>query len=551
MASTELTDLLKRSLQVGAREVRLTPGRRTVVSLPQGDSEVRGDAWTPERIDQLVSSVITPAARRTLGSGFAEWDFTLEGRGTVRARVEVKSGASHAVFSLDRANVAGGPVDRPPPPPPVREERPAPIARDESFGGFQDRSFSPEPASIPVAAEPHIPVASQPRMPAAPEPRIAVSNGPPARASFEAAQGPAGHIDRLLLLMLERKASDLHVTTAAVPLLRVDGEMAPIAGEAEFTNESMQAMLMPIVPPRNREEFANTHDSDFAYELPGRARFRVNVFQDLRGMGAVFRVIPSKILTVDDLGLPKDLLTLCHLPKGLVLVTGPTGSGKSTTLAALIDYINRTRSAHVITIEDPVEFVHPNKKCLINQRQVGEHTDSFKRALRAALREDPDIVLLGEMRDLETVSIAIETAETGHLVFGTLHTSSAPSTIDRIIDQYPPEQQNQIRVMLSTSLKGVISQMLCKKIGGGRVAALEVMFAVPAIANLIRESKIFQIPSIMQTGKKLGMQLMNEALLKHVKDGNVTAEEALSKSYDRSTLTMLLQQNNIQVPALG
>jgi len=550
MASTELADLLKRSLQVGAREVRLTPGRRTVVSLPQGDSEVRGDAWTPERIDALVNTVITPAARRTLGSGFAEWDFSLEGRGTVRARVEVKGGAPHAVFSLDRANVAGGRDDRPPPPP-VREERSSPMAREDAFGGFQDRSLGPEPTSIPVAAEPRMPVATQPRMPAASEPRI-VPGGPPGRASFDAgAQGATGHIDRLLFLMLEKKASDLHVTTASVPLLRVDGEMAPIAGEAEFTNESMQAMLMPIVPPRNREEFEKTHDSDFAYELPGRARFRVNIFQDLRGMGAVFRVIPSKILTVDDLGLPKDLLTLCHLPKGLVLVTGPTGSGKSTTLAALIDYINRNRSAHVITIEDPVEFVHPNKKCLINQRQVGEHTDSFKRALRAALREDPDIVLLGEMRDLETVSIAIETAETGHLVFGTLHTSSAPSTIDRIIDQYPPEQQNQIRVMLSTSLKGVISQMLCKKIGGGRVAALEVMFAVPAIANLIRESKIFQIPSIMQTGRKLGMQLMNDALVKHVKDGNITAEEALSKSYDRATLTMLLQQNNIPVPALG
>jgi len=551
MASSELTDLLKRSLQVGAREVRLTPGRRTVVSLPQGDSEVRGDAWTAERIDELVGTVITPAARRTLGSGFAEWDFSLEGRGTVRGRVEIKGGVPHAVFSLDRANVAGGRDDRaPPPPPPARDERPAPMAREDAFGGFQDRSLPPEPASIPVAADPRTPIATQPRMPAAVEPRIAVSNGPTARASFDAlAQGPTGHIDRLLLLMLEKKASDLHVTTASVPLLRVDGEMGPIAGEAEFTSESMQAMLMPIVPPRNREEFDKTHDSDFAYELPGRARFRVNIFQDLHGTGAVFRVIPSKILTVDDLGLPKDLLTLCHLPKGLVLVTGPTGSGKSTTLAALIDYINRTRNAHVITIEDPVEFVHPNKKCLINQRQVGEHTDSFKRALRAALREDPDIVLLGEMRDLETVSIAIETAETGHLVFGTLHTSSAPSTIDRIIDQYPPEQQNQIRVMLSSSLKGVISQMLCKKIGGGRVAALEVMFSVPAIANLIRESKIFQIPSIMQTGRKLGMQLMNDALVKHVKDGNITAEEALSKSYDRATLTMLMQQNNIPVPA--
>jgi twitching motility protein PilT len=527
-ASLELTDLLKRALQVGAREVRLAPGRRTVVSLPQGDSEVKGDAWTAERIADLVGGIITPAARRTLGSGFAEWDFVLEGRGAVRARVEVKAGAQHVSFGLDRAAVGGGAL---------RDERPAPRPEPVGLGGFQERALTPDPAPIPSAVEPRIAVS------AAPEPR---------RASLEShAQGPTSAIDRLLGIMLEKKASDLHITTAATPLLRVDGEMVPIAGEPVFTPESMTRTLMPIVPERNREEFERTHDSDFAYELPGQARFRVNVFVDLRGVGAVFRVIPSKILTVDDLGLPKDLLTLCHLPKGLVLVTGPTGSGKSTTLAALIDYINRNRSAHVITIEDPVEFVHPNKKCLINQRQVGEHTDSFKRALRAALREDPDIVLLGEMRDLETVSIAIETAETGHLVFGTLHTSSAPSTIDRIIDQYPPEQQNQIRVMLSSSLKGVISQMLCKKIGGGRVAALEVMFSIPAIANLIRESKIFQIPSIMQTGRKLGMALMNDSLLKHVKDGVISAEEALSKSYDRATLTTLLQQNNVQVPVLG
>jgi twitching motility protein PilT len=386
-------------------------------------------------------------------------------------------------------------------------------------------------------------------IPLAEEPRSAAISSP--RPSFEDPSQPTAAIDRLLGVMLEKKASDLHVSTTSPPLLRLDGEMLQIPGESAFSNESMQRMLMPIVPARNREEFERTHDSDFAYELPGRARFRVNVFMDLRGMGAVFRVIPSKILTVDDLGLPKDLLTLCHLPKGLVLVTGPTGSGKSTTLAALIDYINRTRSAHVITIEDPIEFVHPNKKCLINQRQVGEHTDSFKRALRAALREDPDIVLLGEMRDLETVSIAIETAETGHLVFGTLHTSSAPSTIDRIIDQYPPEQQNQIRVMLSSSLKGVISQMLCKKVGGGRVAALEVMFAVPAIANLIRESKIFQIPSIMQTGRKLGMALMNDSLLRLVKEGVVSPEEALSKSYDRATLTTVLQQAGVSVASVG
>jgi twitching motility protein PilT len=520
--SLSLVDLLKRALSVGAQEVRLIPGRRMIVVLPQGESEVKGDPLTPERIDELIAPVATPLARRGLSSGWAEWDFELPGKGPVRACGEVKVGLVHLSFFLDRCDAAGGAA------PPIGG--PAPLAPPPMASG-------PMPAA-PSLREP------EPRLPTQPP-------QPPERQVYDSAMssGSTAEIDKLLNIMLEKKASDLHISTAAPPMLRVDGEMAPIPGHAVLSAEAVQKILLPITPPRNREEFQKTHDSDFAYELAGRARFRVNVFVDLRGMGAVLRVIPSKILTTEDLGLPKELLTLCALPKGLVLVTGPTGSGKSTTLAALIDYINRTRSAHVITIEDPVEFVHPNKKCLINQRQVGEHTDSFKRALRAALREDPDIVLLGEMRDLETVSIAIETAETGHLVFGTLHTSSAPSTIDRIIDQFPPEQQNQIRVMLSTSLKGVICQMLCKKQGGGRVAALEVMFAVPAIANLIREQKIFQIPSIMQTGRKLGMTLMNDSLLKLAKEGVVSPEEALNKSYDRATLTMLMQQNNVPVPA--
>jgi twitching motility protein PilT len=516
--SLSLVDLLKRALSVGAQEVRLVPGRRMIVVLPQGESEVKGDPLTPERIDELIGPVVTPLARRGLSSGWAEWDFDLPGKGPVRACGEVKVGLVHLSFFLDRcdgsaSNVGAAPLPAAPPIPPL-----------PSLG-----------AALPREVEPRLPTQ------------------PPAAAKqlvYDSAlsSGSTAEIDRLLGIMLEKKASDLHISTTAPPMLRIDGEMTPIPGQPILTPEAVQKILLPITPPRNREEFQNTHDSDFAYELSGKARFRVNIFVDLRGMGAVLRVIPSKILTVEDLGLPKELLTLCALPKGLVLVTGPTGSGKSTTLAALIDYINRTRSAHVITIEDPIEFVHPNKKCLINQRQVGEHTDSFKRALRAALREDPDIVLLGEMRDLETVSIAIETAETGHLVFGTLHTSSAPSTIDRIIDQFPPEQQNQIRVMLSSSLKGVICQMLCKKVNGGRVAALEVMFAVPAIANLIREQKIFQIPSIMQTGRKLGMTLMNDSLLKLAKEGTVSPEEALNKSYDRATLTMLMQQNNVQVP---
>ncbi len=245
------------------------------------------------------------------------------------------------------------------------------------------------------------------------------------------------------------------------------------------------------------------------------------------------------------MALSKEILQLCHLPKGLVLVTGPTGSGKSTTLSALIDYVNRHRTDHIITIEDPLEFVHENKKCLINQRQVGEHTDSFKDALRAALREDPDIVLVGEMRDLETVAIAIETAETGHLVFGTLHTSSAPSTVDRIIDQFPADRQGQIRVMLAESLKGVISQVLCKKIGGGRVPVFEVLIGTPSVSNLIREAKIFQIPSIIQTGKKYGMCLMNESFTDLVKKKVVDPQEAYAKAMDKAGLLGMFKKNAI------
>ncbi len=535
-----IADLLKRALLVGAQEVRLVPGRRTIVVLPQGESEVKGDPQTQEKILSLLQPILTPAARQHLSSGFAEWDFELEGRGPVRAVAEVKVGLTSASFFLDRCET---------------------LARQAERGGARPAAPVPHAAPIPVPAAPSFPAMPAPvfggniaidtddafdipRAPLATQPPIASS-----RLAYDNAlsDGSTANIDRLLQRLLDLKGSDLHISTLSPPMMRVDGEMRLVEGYDTLTGEQVQRMLMPILPPRNREEFEKTHDSDFAYELPGKARFRANLFVDLRGMGAVMRVIPSKILTVDDLNLPKELLSLCHLPKGLVLVTGPTGSGKSTTLAALVDYINRTRSDHIITIEDPVEFVHPNKKCLVNQRQVGEHTDSFKKALRAALREDPDIVLLGEMRDLETIAIALETAETGHLVFGTLHTSSAPSTIDRIIDQYPPEQQEQIRVMLANSLKGVIAQMLCRKIGGGRVAALEVMFGVPAIANLIREKKVFQINSIMQTGRKQGMALMNDSLFKLVKDGVVAPEEALAKANDKANLIGMFQSAGIKV----
>ncbi len=344
--------------------------------------------------------------------------------------------------------------------------------------------------------------------------------------------------------MISEGASDLHLSTGEAPFLRKDGEMVPLQ-EAPFTHDELHALLMEIIPERNRVEFAEDFDTDFAYEIPDQARFRCNYFNDRNGCGAVFRQIPVDILTAEQLGLPEKLLKLCNLTKGLVLVTGPTGSGKSTTLAALVDHINKTRNDHIITIEDPIEFVHHNQKCLVNQREVNVHTKGFKQALRAALREDPDIVLVGEMRDLETISIAIETAETGHLVFGTLHTTTAVSTVDRIIDQFPADRQGQIRVMLSESLRGVISQTLCKKKGGGRVAAIEVLLYSRAIGNLIREGKTFQIPSAMQTGKKEGMMQLNEALMNLVNEDLITADEAFVRSIDKDGIQPLLADKGL------
>lgn len=349
-------------------------------------------------------------------------------------------------------------------------------------------------------------------------------------------------LDKLLAKLVALGGSDLHLSSGMVPMMRLHGDMVPLPGvDLVLTSEHVLLMCDEIAPAKNRQEFRETNDTDFAYEIPGLARFRVNMFRDRRGVGAVFRQIPHRIMTLEELGLPDCVKNLCMLSKGLVLVTGPTGSGKSTTLAAMIDYINENRQDHIITIEDPIEFVHENKRCLINQREVYSHTDSFKKALRAALREDPDIVLVGEMRDLETVAIAIETAETGHLVFGTLHTTTAVSTVDRIIDQFPADRQEQVRMMLADSLKGVIAQILLKRRGGGRVAAYEILLGTPAVSNLIREGKTFQIPSIMQTHKRLGMRLLNDHLAELVKAGVVEPEEALAKSQDKEGLRSLLK----------
>lgn len=372
----------------------------------------------------------------------------------------------------------------------------------------------------------------------------------PDAPAIEQAPAPdpdAPAIERLFRKMVKDGCSDLHLSADNLPLFRKDGEMVDLGGEERISPERAREMLLEITPDRNRDQFEERRDTDFAYEIPGVARFRCNLFMDRKGMGGVFRQIPSEIMTAEELGLSRHILELCELKKGLVVVTGPTGSGKSTTLAAMMDYINKSRSEHIITIEDPIEFVHQNQRCLINQREVGVHTDSFKIALRAALREDPDVVLVGEMRDLETVKIALETAETGHLVFGTLHTNTAPSTVGRVIDQFPADQQAQIRTMLSESLKGVIAQTLCKRKAGGRVAALEVLLVTNAVANLIRENKTFQIPSLMQTGKGAGMTTLNDALLELVREDLVTAEEAYRNAVEKPEFRRLLERNQISL----
>jgi twitching motility protein PilT len=353
-------------------------------------------------------------------------------------------------------------------------------------------------------------------------------------------------LDSLFQRMVTADASDLHLGSNLPPMIRVDGDIMPLPDGEPIDPERMLEVLMEIAPERNRAQFEQEWDTDFAYAVPGLGRFRANYFQDENGPGGVFRMIPSEVLSAAQLGLPKVVTDLCRLPKGLVLVTGPTGSGKSTTLAAMIDHVNSNRTDHVITIEDPIEFVHTQKRCLINQREVHRHSKSFKRALRAALREDPDVVLVGELRDLETIEIALETAETGHMVFATLHTSTAVSTVDRIIDQFPADRQPQIRMMLASSLKGVVAMTLCKKKTGGRVAALEILMVNSAVSNLIREGKTHQITSAMQTGGNLGMRLLNDTLLELVQNGHVAPAEAYIKSVGKIELVKKFEQAKIR-----
>ncbi len=362
------------------------------------------------------------------------------------------------------------------------------------------------------------------------------------RPTGVAAPDPAdrAEMEALLGRLVEVAGSDLHLRSGEPPVLRVDGDLRR-DHETPLSADHVGRLLRSIMSPANATEFASQHDVDWAHEIEGKGRFRCNAGLDRRGPFGVFRLIPDEIRSVDDLGVAQSVQAFAGLTQGLVLVTGPTGSGKSTTLAAIIDLVNRTRTEHIITIEDPIEFVHPGKQCLITQRQVGPHTNSFKQALRAALREDPDVVLVGELRDLETIAIALETAETGHLVFGTLHTTTAASTLDRMIDQFPADRQSQIRVMLSESLRGVVSQVLCRRIGGGRVAAREVLITIPAISNLIREGKTFQIPSIMQTNRRVGMATLNDALIELVDAGVVEPREAYLKAAEKPSFLQSLQ----------
>ena len=341
-------------------------------------------------------------------------------------------------------------------------------------------------------------------------------------------------ITELLAFSVKHNASDLHLSAGVPPMIRVDGEVRKVNVPA-LEHKEVHSLIYDIMNDKQRKDFEEQLETDFSFEIPDLARFRVNAFNQKRGAGAVFRTIPSKVLSLDDLGAPEIFRKISDTPRGLVLVTGPTGSGKSTTLAAMIDYINDTRHEHILTIEDPIEFVHETKKSLVNQREVFKDTLSFDAALRSALREDPDVILVGELRDLETIRLALTAAETGHLVFGTLHTTSAAKTIDRVIDVFPAEEKSMVRSMLSESLRAVISQTLLKKNGGGRVAAHEIMIGIPAIRNLIREDKVAQMYSVIQTGMVHGMQTLDQCLRNLVSSGEVSHADAKLKAADPKT----------------
>jgi twitching motility protein PilT len=348
-------------------------------------------------------------------------------------------------------------------------------------------------------------------------------------------------VPELLEIVLERGASDLHLTAGAPPTIRLHGDLIRLVDYQILSPRALQGMIYAILPQKMRERLEQELELDMSYALPGKARFRVNVYFQRDSIGAAFRLIPYEIKSVESLGLPSVVSDLARYPRGFVVVTGPTGSGKSTSLAGMVDIVNRERSAHIMTVEDPIEFLHKHQQCIVNQREVGADTHSFAQALKHVLRQDPDVILVGEMRDLETISTAITAAETGHLVFATLHTQDAPQTIDRIIDVFPPHQQQQVRVQLATTLQGVVTQQLLQTADGrSRAVACEVLICTPAVRNLIREGKVHQIYSIMQAGGRFGMQTMDQALANLVKEGKITQQLAYERSHDPEELNRLI-----------
>jgi len=390
---------------------------------------------------------------------------------------------------------------------------------------------APAPAAPASQSAYGVPTAYAPLPVAEPQAGYGAPQAAPASTSEVVIGDDTPHIDDLLRLMLQRGGSDLHITVGSPPGIRQRGEIVPVETVKALTPRDTMEMILGLLSEEQRKRFETELELDFAYSIPGVARFRANVFQQRNSMGAVFRVIPIKIPTIDDLALPKVVRFLADRPRGLVLVTGPTGSGKSTTLAAIVDHINANKAMHIITLEDPIEFMHRNKKSYINQREIGEDTHSFASALKRVLRQDPDVVLVGELRDLETISAAITAAETGHLVLATLHTTGGPETVDRIIDVFPPHQQQQVRMQLSTSLEGVLSQTLLRSTDGrSRVLAMEIMLGIPAISNLIREGKTHQMDTIIQGGAQLGMQTLDQHLKNLLTAGKITFEEAISKA---------------------
>ncbi len=499
----QLDRLLQRMLEHPDAELRLRTGLKPCLVIQEQVEVIVDRALTAAEIRFLLGEILNEEALSLLES-----------------RDELRFGYTARLLSRVMVHVADWHLD--------------------TRATFRGEAMTSEFPHLLTSPFPQAAVVLEPRAPRAPK----LAEEPGAHAESEAKRTdpapPPLSLEALLLQLVSEGGSDLHLSSEHVPRMRVQGAVRPLSGVAELSSQEVSRLIEPLLTPRVREQFEGEHDTDLAWEMPKVGRFRLNLFRDRLGPGLVARVIPERMPKLDELGLPEAVKSLAELKKGLVLVTGPTGSGKSTTLAALIDAINREREEHIITLEDPIEFVHHSQRCLVNQREVGVHTTAFKRALRAALREDPDVLLIGELRDLETAAIAIETAETGHLVFGTLHTNTAASTVDRLIDQFPGERQEQIRVMLAEGLKAVLSQTLCRRLDGGRVAAHELLLVTPAVSSLIREGKTHQIASAMQTSKGMGMRTLNDSLAELVRGAVIAKDEAMVRSPDRAALARLL-----------